>query len=75
MINKTDMLADIERVLVPEADIHARIKEVGAQIGRRLPRQMPDPRRRSERRCAVLRRDGRRHRYPRPGGFHVRHVV
>ena len=32
MINKTDMLADIERVLVPEADIHARIKEVGAQI-------------------------------------------
>lgn len=29
MINKTDMLADIERVLVPEADIHARIKEVG----------------------------------------------
>ena len=32
MINKSDMLQDIERVLVPEEDIHARIKEVGAQI-------------------------------------------
>ena len=34
MINKTDMLSDIERVLVPEKDIHARIKEVGAQISK-----------------------------------------
>ena len=32
MINKSDMLQDIERVLVPEEEIHARIKEVGAQI-------------------------------------------
>ena len=32
MINKTDMLQDIERVLVSEEEIHARIKEVGAQI-------------------------------------------
>ena len=32
MINKSDMLQDIERVLVSEEEIHARIKEVGAQI-------------------------------------------
>lgn len=32
MINKTDMMQDIERVLVSEEEIHARIKEVGAQI-------------------------------------------
>ena len=32
MINKFDMQQDIERVLVPEEDIHARIREVGAQI-------------------------------------------
>ena len=31
MINKTDMLQDIERVLVSEEEIHARIKEVGAR--------------------------------------------
>ena len=27
MINKSDMLQDIERVLVPEEEIHARIKD------------------------------------------------
>ena len=32
MINKFDMQQDIERVLVSEEDIHARIREVGAQI-------------------------------------------
>ena len=32
MINKTDMLQDIERVLVSEEDIHRRIKEVGSKI-------------------------------------------
>ena len=32
MINKSDMLQDIERVLVSEEEIHARIREVGAQI-------------------------------------------
>lgn len=32
MINKNDMHPDIERILVSEEDIHARIKEVGAQI-------------------------------------------
>ena len=32
MINKIDMNPDIERVLVSEAEIHARIKEVGAKI-------------------------------------------
>ena len=32
MINKSDMLQDIERVLVSDEEIHARIKEVGAQI-------------------------------------------
>lgn len=32
MVNKYDMLQDIERVLVKEEDIHARIREVGAQI-------------------------------------------
>lgn len=32
MINKQDMMQDIERVLVSEEDIHRRIREVGAQI-------------------------------------------
>ena len=32
MIHKTDMMQDIERVLVSEEDIHRRIREVGAQI-------------------------------------------
>ena len=32
MINKSDMLQDIERVLVSEAEIHARIKEGVAQL-------------------------------------------
>lgn len=32
MINKNDMMQDIERVLVSEEDIHRRIREVGAQI-------------------------------------------
>ena len=32
MINKSDMLHDIEPVLVSEEEIHARIKEDGAQI-------------------------------------------
>ena len=32
MINKFDMQQDIEHVLVSEEDIHARIREVGAQI-------------------------------------------
>ena len=35
MINKFDMQQDIERVLVSEEDIHARIREVGAQISER----------------------------------------
>ena len=32
MINSFDMMQDIERVLVTEAEIHTRIREVGAQI-------------------------------------------
>ena len=32
MINKFDMMQDIERILVTEEDIHKRIREVGAQI-------------------------------------------
>ncbi len=32
MINPNDMMQDIERVLVTEEEIHARIKEIGAQI-------------------------------------------
>ena len=32
MINKQDMMQDIEQILVSEEDIHARIREVGAQI-------------------------------------------
>ena len=32
MMNEFDMMQDIERVLVPEDEIHARIREVGAQI-------------------------------------------
>ena len=32
MINKFDMMQDIERVLVSEEEIHTRIREVGAQI-------------------------------------------
>ena len=32
MINSFDMMQDIERVLVTEEEIHARIREVGAQI-------------------------------------------
>lgn len=32
MINKFDMMADIERVLFSEADLQKRIREVGAQI-------------------------------------------
>ena len=32
MINKVDMLSDIQEVLVDEASIQARIREVGAQI-------------------------------------------
>ena len=32
MIHKTDMMQDIERILVSEEDIHRRIREVGAQI-------------------------------------------
>ena len=32
MINKQDMMQDIERVLVSEEDIHRRIREVGVQI-------------------------------------------
>ena len=34
MIDKFEMLNDIERVLVSEEEIHARIKEVGAQIAK-----------------------------------------
>ena len=29
MINKFDMMQDIERILVTEEDIHKRIREVG----------------------------------------------
>ena len=32
MINKQDMMQDIERILVSEDQIHRRIREVGAQI-------------------------------------------
>ena len=32
MINKVDMLSDIQEVLVDEASIQSRIREVGAQI-------------------------------------------
>ena len=32
MINKMDMMADIEQVLIGEEDIRRRIQEVGAQI-------------------------------------------
>ena len=31
-MNKLDMMQDIERVLIPEEEIHARIREIGAQI-------------------------------------------
>ncbi len=33
-MNKEDMLQDIERVLISEEELHARIKEVAAQISR-----------------------------------------
>ncbi len=32
MINRFDMMQDIEKILVTEEEIHARIREVGAQI-------------------------------------------
>ena len=32
MVNKFDMMQDIERILVKEEDIHVRIREVGAKI-------------------------------------------
>jgi hypoxanthine phosphoribosyltransferase len=32
MMNKLDMMQDIERILIPEEEIHARIREVGAQL-------------------------------------------
>ena len=41
MINKSDMLQDIERVLVSEEEIHARNKEVGAQLADDNPAQTP----------------------------------
>ena len=34
MMKKTDMLNDIERVLISEEELHSRIKEVAAQISR-----------------------------------------
>ena len=34
MINKVEMMGDIERVLYSEEQLHTRIKEVGAQISK-----------------------------------------
>ena len=68
MINKSDMLQDIERVLVSEEEIHARIKEVGAQIA-------DDYRGKSQGRRSVFRGNGECHQHSRAGGFHVHHIL
>ena len=75
MINKFDMQQDIERVLVSEEDIHARIREVGAQISEDYRGKCPIFSRRSQGRCAVFRRDVAGHHRSRAGGLHVRHVL
>ena len=64
MINKFDMQQDIERVLVSEEDIHARIREVGAQISEDYRGK-----------CPIFRRDVAGHHRSRAGGLHVRHVL
>ncbi len=75
MMNEFDMMQDIERVLVPEDEIHARIREVGAQISEDYRGKVPDPRRRAEGRRTVFRGNGAGHHHPGAGGLHVRHLL
>ena len=72
MINKFDMQQDIERVLVSEEDIHARIREVGAQISEDYRGKKPILVGVLK---AVLWRDVSGHHDPCPGGLHVRHIL
>ena len=66
MMNEFDMMQDIERVLVPEDEIHARIREVGAQISEDYRGKKP---------ILVFRGNGAGHHHPGAGGFHVRHLL
>ena len=75
MINKFDMQQDIERVLVSEEDIHARIREVGAQISEDYRGKCPIL-------VGVLKgvvpffgEMVAGNHDPCPGGFHVRHIL
>ena len=64
MINKFDMQQDIERILVSEEDIHARIREVGAQISEDYRGK-----------CPILVGVVAGHHRSCAGGLHVRHVL
>mgnify|MGYP000348764153 CR=1 FL=1 len=71
MINKSDMLQDIERVLVSEEEIHARIKEVGAQIAEDYRGKCPI----LVGRRPVLCGNGQCHQHSCAGGLHVHHLL